>query len=58
MVKVRKYAPPSCNTKNPLLNRPPPSPKYSPRGDLYLEIALKYKIKHITDTLTHGSFFV
>ena len=45
-VKFRKplhvLAPQSCNAKNPPLNRPS---EYKPRGGLYLEIALKYKVK-------------
>ena len=35
-------APQTCNTKNPPLNCPS---KYKPPGGLYLEIALKYKVK-------------
>ena len=34
--------PQTRNGKNPALNRPS---KYKPRGGLYLEIALKYKVK-------------
>ena len=52
-VKFRKYAPPCISPskykpnklitqKNPPLNRPS---KYKPPRGLYLEIALKYKIK-------------
>ena len=36
------YAPQTGNVKNPPLNRPS---KYKPPGDLYLEIAFKYKVK-------------
>ena len=36
------WAPQTSNTKNPPLNRPS---KYKPPGGLYLEIALKYKVK-------------
>ena len=35
-------APQTHNAKNPPLNRPS---KYKPPGGLYLEIALKYKVK-------------
>ena len=35
-------APQTCNGKNPPLNRPS---EYKPPGGLYLEIALKYKLK-------------
>ena len=35
-------APQTGNTKSPLLNHPS---KYKPPGGLYLEIALKYKVK-------------
>ena len=35
-------APQTGNAKNPPLNRPS---KYKPPGDLYLEIAFKYKVK-------------
>ena len=35
-------APQTGNAKNPPLNRPS---KYKPPGGLYLEIALKYKVK-------------
>ena len=35
-------APQTCNAKNPPLNCPS---KYKPPGGLYLEIALKYKVK-------------
>ena len=41
-VKFRKQAPQTRNAKNPPLNRPS---KYKPPGGLYLEIALKYKVK-------------
>ena len=38
-----KYKPPKTrNPKNPPLNRPS---EYKPPGGLYLEIALKYKLK-------------
>ena len=36
------YAPQNRNAKNPPLNRPS---EYKPPGGLYLEIALKYKVK-------------
>ena len=36
------YKPHTRNAKNPSLNRPS---KYKPPGGLYLEIALKYKVK-------------
>ena len=36
------WAPQTRNTKNPPLNHPS---KYKPPGGLYLEIALKYKVK-------------
>ena len=36
------WAPQTRNAKNPPLNRPS---KFKPPGGLYLEIALKYKIK-------------
>ena len=37
-----KYPPKLVKQKNPLLNRPS---KYKSLGGLYLEIALKYKVK-------------
>ena len=39
------YKPPQArNAKNPPLNG---SSKYKPPGGLYLEIGLKYKVKHL-----------
>ena len=40
---LQNISPQTGNANNPPLNRPS---KYKPRGDLYLEIALKYKVKH------------
>ena len=40
------YEPQTANVKNPPLNRPS---KYKPPRWLYLEIALKYKVKQLKE---------